>query len=297
MASADDEALEWLVRLNDTRLDEATERDFAQWLAQPGHAEEWRRAEAFWRRLQPATTEIRRRRHITRRAALATGAAALLLPGGFWLSRPGRFAEHRTAAGETRRLLLADGSRVDLAAGSALSTAFDPMQRALTLHVGEAFFLVAADPARPFVVTAGHSQVTALGTAFNIRLTTRGADVTVTEHAVLARSGSGEARVFAGQRLSYDAVGLHGTEPADAESATAWLRGVLVFEAAPLGEVMDVLARNAGWRVMISEAARRVPVTAIFNLAQLDQAPEILARTLPVRVTRAPGGIVILHAS
>ncbi|TKA94439.1 DUF4880 domain-containing protein, partial [Cereibacter changlensis] len=69
MASADDEALEWLVRLNDTRLDEATERDFAQWLAQPGHVEEWRKAEAFWRRLQPATTEIRRRRHITRRAA------------------------------------------------------------------------------------------------------------------------------------------------------------------------------------------------------------------------------------
>lgn len=295
MTCRDDEALEWLVRLNDIRVDDGTRQDFARWLGQPGSAEAWDRARSLWDRLHPATQEIRRQRRMTRRAALSAGMAAVIAPALFWSSRPGRFADHRTAAGETRPLDLDDGSRVDLAAGSALSLAYGPRRRGLTLHRGEAFFQVAPDPARPFVVRAGAGEVTALGTAFNIRLTGRDVSVSVTQHSVRARSDAGGERIVsAGQGLVYGPAGHSGIHAIAPDQATAWRQGVYVFRAAPLAEVMDVLGRNAGWTVMITEPARPLPVTAMFNLAQLDRAPETIARTLPVRVTRLAGGLIVL---
>ena len=97
MTSPDDQALEWLVRLNDTGADDSVRQDFARWHALPDHAAAWARAEAFWNRLHPATTEMQRRKHLSRRAAIAGGGGALLLaPSAFWLSRPGRFADYRT---------------------------------------------------------------------------------------------------------------------------------------------------------------------------------------------------------
>lgn len=300
MTRRDDEALEWLVRLNDIRVDEEARRDFALWLGQPGSSQAWDRAQALWDRLHPATQEIGRQRRMTRRAALSVGAAALLAPALFWTTRPGRFADHRTAAGETRRLTLEDGSTVDLAAGSALSVAYGPARRALVLHLGEAFFRVAPDPDRPFAVRAGAGEVTALGTAFNIRLTGNDALVSVTRHAVRARSDAsgetgGDRIVWAGQGLAYGPDGHAGIRAIAPDQATAWRQGVYVFRGAPLAEVMDVLARNAGWTVVITEPARSLPVTAMFNLAQLDEAPGTIARTLPVRVTRLAGGIILLR--
>ncbi|MDP3339323.1 FecR domain-containing protein [Frigidibacter sp.] len=296
MSAADDEALEWLVRLNDIRVEAAARRDFAHWLERPGNAEAWDRAQALWIRLSPVTQEMGRQRRMTRRAALAIGAAALLAPALLWSTRSGRFADYRTAAGETRHLALPDGSTVDLAAGSALSLAYGSSRRGLTLHVGEAFFQVAPDPQRPFVVRAGAGEVAALGTAFNIRLTGEDVSVSVTEHAVRARSdGAGERVVSAGQRLVYGPAGPGTVQTIPTDQATSWRQGAFVFQGATLGEVMDVLGRNAGWTVVITEPARRLPVTAMFHQAQLDQAPETIARTLPVRVTRLPGDIVVLR--
>lgn len=296
MSRRDDEALEWLVRLNDVRVDETAQQDFAHWLGQPGSSEAWDRAQSLWDRLHPATQEMGRQRRLTRRAALSVGAAAVLAPVLFWSTRPGRFADYRTAAGETRRLTLEDGSTVDLAAGSALSQAYGPARRGLTLHRGEAYFRVAPDPARPFVVRAGAGEVTALGTAFNIRLTGQDVSVSVTHHAVRARSDEGDERIVsAGQGLVYGPEGQAEIHTIAPDQATAWRQGVYVFRAAPLSEVMDVLARNAGWTVVITEPARHLPVTAMFNLAHLERAPETIARTLPVRVTRLPGSIILLR--
>ncbi|WP_414896614.1 FecR family protein [Rhodovulum sp. YEN HP10] len=300
MSAPDDQALEWLVRLNDDRADDRLRAEFARWHEVPEHAAAWDEAQAFWTRLAPVTAEMRRQRQVSRRAAMvAVGGAALLAPLAFWLTRPGRFADYRTLAGETRRLQLDDGSRVDLAAGSALSVDLGPRARHLSLHRGEAFFQVAPDPARPFVVSAGGADFTALGTAFNLRLVADRVSLTVTEHRVLARRDREETTVEEGQMLD---LGQNGRgprprpQPVDPGIATAWRHDRLVFAAAPLGEVMDVLGRNAGWTVMLSRAAAGIPVTAMFSLSRLEEAPETIARTLPVRLSRLPGGVLVIRA-
>ncbi|BAQ69511.1 FecR protein [Rhodovulum sulfidophilum] len=299
MSAPDDQALEWLVRLNDDRADDKLRAEFARWHQRPENAAAWAEAQAFWNRLAPVTAEMRRQRQVSRRAAMAVGGAALLTPLGFWLTRPGRFADYRTTAGETRRLQLDDGSRVDLAAGSALSVDFGRARRDLTLHRGEAFFQVAPDAARPFIVSAGGAEFTALGTAFNLRLVTDRISLTVTEHRVLARRDRDETTVDEGQMLDLGQDG-RGPRPrpqaVDPELATAWRHDRLIFAAAPLGEVMDVLGRNAGWTVMLSRAAARIPVTAMFSLSRLEEAPETIARTLPVQLSRLPGGVIVIRA-
>lgn len=296
MTSPDDQALEWLVRLNDDKADDHLREEFVRWHAVPEHAQAWGKAEAFWNRLHPVTTEMSRRRRLSRRAAIAGAGAIAVAPLAVWLSRPGRFADYRTFAGETRELEFADGSRVQLAAGSALSVAYSEAERGVTLHVGEAYFNVASDHDRPFIVRAGQAEFVALGTAFNIRISGDQVSLTVTEHRVQARSGELVTVVEEGQKLEIGGSHVPSPQTVDTDAETSWRDGVLVFESTPLGEVMEVLGRNAGWNVIISEAARRIPVTAMFNLSRLSDAPDTIAQTLPVHLSRLPGSVIIVRA-
>src|SRR3546814_8812761 len=84
---------------------------------------------------------------------------------------------YATAVGGFQRLPLADGSRVDLNTNSRLDVAYSKAVRRLDLEQGEAFFKVAKDAQRPFVVHAGAWRVTAVGTAFTVRM--RGGDIEI----------------------------------------------------------------------------------------------------------------------
>jgi transmembrane sensor len=85
------------------------------------------------------------------------------------LDLPARFAaDHVTAAGETARVSLPDGSTAWLNTDSALRVAFDGARRLIRLLEGEALFEVAHDPARRFAVLAHDGLSTALGTRFAV---------------------------------------------------------------------------------------------------------------------------------
>lgn len=99
------------------------------------------------------------------------GAAAVTLLGLFFLFRPdGRAHQQvvRTADGERKTFRLADASTVHLNGGSQLRCVLDGSHRELWLE-GEAYFEVAPDPSRPFVVHASGVNIQALGTAFNVK--------------------------------------------------------------------------------------------------------------------------------
>jgi ferric-dicitrate binding protein FerR (iron transport regulator) len=76
-----------------------------------------------------------------------------------------------TGRGETRQVILPDGSTIQLNAGTVFSYPkhFPGRTRPVYLSKGEAFFQVNSDPARPFTVTTGKLQTTVLGTSFDIR--------------------------------------------------------------------------------------------------------------------------------
>jgi len=87
--------------------------------------------------------------------------------------------EYSTARGEQRSIALGDGSIVQLNTLSRLIVRFDGRTRRVELPEGEAFFRVAHDASRPFLVVTPVSAVRAIGTEFNVYSRERETEVVV----------------------------------------------------------------------------------------------------------------------
>lgn len=114
-------------------------------------------------------------------------AAAIVLGAVTWWAWPGKAdAQVRYAcdAGGYQRVVLKDGSQLELNENSAVLVRLQPRARHITLESGEAHFSVAKDARRPFVVEAKGVAVRAVGTAFRVRIEPSAIDVLVTEGKV-----------------------------------------------------------------------------------------------------------------
>lgn len=299
-----EEALRWLVVLRDPSAGEDDRRAFDLWrAADPAHEAAWRRAQEVWTRadiLAPAmqgraSSPPARRVWSRRRWLQAMAVSAVVIPVGLLLVRSNFFADFRTAAGERRTINLGDGSTVELAGASALSVSFDANSRRLRLVAGEAFF-DAAPEARPFLVEAGAGRVSALGTAFDIKLAEASVTVAVSKHRVsVSIDGSPGTIVEQGQVVRYTATRIETLQAADLGKVEAWRRDRLIFQDAPLGEVIADLERCRGGRIVLTDARlRAIPVTAVFDTRQTDAALATIAGTLPIRVRRFTDFLVVL---
>ncbi|MGE5501835.1 MAG: FecR family protein, partial [Ignavibacteriales bacterium] len=185
-------ACDWFARRRSGEMTPKDERDLEAWLAlDPAHRAALEEVERAFAGLEAfrSTPEILARRERARsryrgvprvwiaRAAAAFAALAVLAGGVGWQyagpSLTGRGftdQEYRTAIGERTNLTLPDGSVVTLNTGTVLRTRADHGRRLIYLDKGQAFFRVAHDPLHPFIVNAAGRTVTAVGTAFDVRV-------------------------------------------------------------------------------------------------------------------------------
>jgi len=216
---------------------------------------------------------------------LAWAAAAVLLIGvglaRFILERPQEF---RTALGEQRSVLLADGSRATLNTASTIQVNLQKGRREVRLVQGEALFEVAHDAARPFVVRAGNALLKDVGTQFNVDMRSNGTTVTVVEGQVAVDSvATSESPVAqAGHRVggTLEVLILRSNDrvvitPAgvgapqrgvNVAASVAWTQRQLMFEHRPLGEVAEEFNRYNKDRIDIDSAElKRQEVTGVFD--------------------------------
>ncbi|MBP2231638.1 transmembrane sensor [Azospirillum agricola] len=310
----DEEALDWLVRVS---FGTARPAEFAAWRARsPAHETAARAAETLWREIGQTETAAAfarreavrgpvarlpqrpgRRPVMGRRAALggalAASAAALVAGSGVLGPLAGLTADYATRPGERRAVALPDGSTVLLNTATALSVDFGDGERRIALKAGEAFFEVAKDPDRPFLVVARAGETRAVGTAFAVRADGDAVQVTVSEGIVEVTAASGEPmRLLAGQGVSY---GGDGRDPAsrphavNEAAATAWRRGKLIFNQRPLVEVAAEMSRYRSGRVMVANPdLERLPVTGVFELDDQDGTLRAIEQALPVKVLHLP---------
>lgn len=300
-----EEAADWVLREQEGRLDVTGLSDRDAWLAA---APENRRAFEAAKRLMgdagraiSSAPDLRDFDYRPRRAGPLIGALAALAIGGslfLWFDGPMRLRADRIAAtNELPVITLEDGSVMQLNASSAVAYDFTGNHRVVTLLRGQAYFEVAPDTARPFTVVAGEAQVTALGTAFDVRLGVGDLGVTVTEHAVrLQVEGAdslgteiqeGELGIWVPQLRSVNVT------PSDSTAALAWRQGQLVLDNAPLSYVVEEMGRHFGGKITITSqevADRRVSGT--LNIADTSSTIGFLEQALDVRVFWA--GPVIL---
>lgn len=310
-----EQAVDWLMQLQASPKDIALTEACARWRASDSrHELAFKKASRVFsdtrflllQDIDFAKTAVKKPRFPVR-ATTASMLVFMALAAGFIaFDVPMRLrADAISASSEMPLIKLSDGSTVQLNSNSAI--AFDITDEGRRVHLlrGEAYFIVAKDPLRPFTVSAANGDITALGTEFDVKLKDRGADVIVTEHAVeINANASGAAssprdtlRVAQGHSVFYGrATGIGQITTIDPELAASWRNGRLVFEDQPLSHVVEDIARHLPGRVMIASndlAERRI--TGTFDLSSPSTALDDFIKVFDLKATRIGSLLTVLH--
>jgi len=339
-----EQAAYWFASQRSAPLSPVQASQFAHWIkADPSHAAAWESYRRLWERLETVRddprmlvlrerTRIRTTRSRLTRPLWAAGAAAAAaaLAVLAWWNLPGHpeMASARphnpqpaalstsdalatrgasTVAGQRSLLFLPDGSRVTLNSASTVRANYSLKERTVTLVKGQAYFEVAKDPARPFVVTAGSRKVVAVGTAFDVRLEGRRLEVTLVKGKVrvVAPPASGAPssapatiNLEAGSALQVRPDRADRVEQVDTVSATRWRTGrvgSLIFDEERLGTVVAELNRHSPDQIVIADPAlseRRV--SGVFASGAARAASDALEAYGLVRATETSPGVIVL---
>jgi ferric-dicitrate binding protein FerR (iron transport regulator) len=222
-------------------------------------------------------------------------AAAVVLLLGLVFGRGGPVRQYfsgnqkRTAAGtKPLRITLSDGTKVHLNAGARLSypERFSGERRAVTL-TGEAFFEVAENREKPFVITSGAVETRVLGTSFVVNAPREDSVLVTVLTGKVALSETGRERgwleMTPGERGTYRR-GRLAKAPNPDPNFRSWQTGVLTFRNTPLPAVARDLERHYRKPVQLgSEALAGCRLTAAFTNQSLPEVLDELALVLPLR--------------
>lgn len=259
-------AVRWVWRLDREGRTPDLQAELDAWLAGDTRRQgAFLQAEATWamldrgQQLADVTPLLPRRRLPGRRAVLFGGgaAAAASLTGVAYiaLSR----ARYGTGLGEIRRVPLKDGSIAAINTESVVEVDLQRDIRRVKLARGEAWFQVAKNPKRPFVVEAGRVRVRAVGTAFSVRRRDTGADVLVSEGIVEAWVEGAEGhrvRVAAGQsaQVADNAAIVEMTAgPSAIDRQLAWRGGKIDLAGETLAQAVAEFNRYNARKLVVAD--------------------------------------------
>ncbi len=311
-------AADWLVRLQSPDLDDAEAVAFDGWLsAHPANVQAYDDVLAVTLELQDAAPAIGKtfedgpvHRRFTRRApargwliagglAAAAAVAVAVMPFAGLQTAGSAPQTYATAKGEHRTIKLADGSTLELAAGSSLSVALAPRERHVTLTEGEAVFDVAPDKARPFLIAAGDRTVRVVGTRFDVRRRAGEVSVSVERGVVEVNPADGAKgrgfRLRPGQRLDHVEgaadVQLSAVDPAQ---VGGWRTGRLIYRDRPLSEVVADLNQQFAKPITIEDAS--LAQTRVSGVLVLDDQAAVIRRLAllaPIKALPSPQGVLL----
>jgi transmembrane sensor len=254
---------------------------------------------------------------------LALGASltcfVALIALGAWLVFF-RADTYNTGLGEQRTLRLIDGSTIELNALSRVQVRFRKDIRDIELTSGQAFFHVAKDPTRPFIVHGGAATVRALGTQFDVYRKASGTTVTVLEGQVAvlpagaidrgavapdvrvntrqwgatpastdrASPRAGPVFLEAGEQVTVTPSEVLKPRKADVKAAAAWVQQRLIFESTSLTEVASEFNRyNIRKLVITDPALGALGISGVYSLADPGTFIEFLRAQPNLQVTES----------
>lgn len=309
------EAASWFARLSQRRVSTDDIKAFSAWRRDPENARAYDRVESVW----SATNTLARDTDITALTAEALGKApppvraramvsrlwrplggatlaafAAIVVGVWAVNRP---LDYTTAVGEQRTVRLEDGSRVTLDTDTRIQVRLRDERRTVTLISGQAFFDVTGNAARPFVVSAGRTDVIAIGTRFDVRRVGEGARVTLVEGRVAVQDTApvenewtlnpGQQVVTASRQPVVAAV--------DVVKETSWTTGRLIFEGTPIRVAVAEVNRYSDAKIDLQAShIADIPVSGVFDTGDTDAFIAALQDLYAVTAQRRPDDTVIL---
>lgn len=269
--SPEDMAAHWVARMDSGAWTAEDEAALQAWLAEDvarhglllrAHAD-WLAVDEALAPARTATFDARKAlasvaSPLWRRRKVLAGMAAAVGAGVVVKSQLLDSNVYKTKLGEIRRVPLTDGSAVTVNSSTDLKVRMETQSRLIDLERGEAWFEVAKDARRPFVVVAGQVKARAIGTAFSVRRREADVEVMVTEGIVEAWSEEDSAqriRLAAGQRALVNETGAIHFEPTSAslvDRALAWRGGMIDLNGTALADAADEFNRYNQRKIIIA---------------------------------------------
>lgn len=311
-----EQAIDWMVKLRADTPDAALQTRFNAWLAMdPAHLQAWTQLQdrlgasfntvlALDRRLPGQASEARQillQPQGSRRDALRVIAGLGLLGGSLWLCArsplgDSLLADLSTGRGQRQAFDLADGSRLNLNANSAVDLRFDDQQRLVVLRHGELVIQVAPDPQRPLRVRTAQGQVQALGTRFLVAQEQDVTRVVVLQHSVQLRLPDGTTRDLQEGQSALLATGRITPTAGDQRGRADWLVGRLNVLDEPLEQVVEALRPYQRGFIRIAPQVRHLRVQGVFPLDDPARTLAALAETLPIQVDSYSPWLTLIRA-
>ena len=266
-------------------------------------------------------------------AAIITLAVGFSFFGGYWptnngmpstdfvqsqseLNKNAQTRIYKSAIGQRSTIDLADGSAVTLNTNSRIEVVFSAQQRAIKLTQGQAYFDVAKDIHRPFVVEAGDKRVVALGTAFEVKLDqAKAVQVTLVEGKVAVDDVASENIKEAIQRVREQSSESKAVQllPGDrliakpqqsaqiirldnANESTSWRDGRLVYRREAILNVIQEMNRYTNQKITLADdnKVKQVQVSGVFRTGNPALFLKALTRMHPLEMQRTGLNEVIL---
>ena len=309
-----EEAAAWFTRLKQPAVSESSVDEFMAWRRVPANDDAYSEVEARWRQADRVRNDpelvrateaallrprfaARLREGLRRRAlplalvatAGVAGAAAVFIAVRL---QP---QTYMTDVGARQVVRLDDGSVLHLNTDSRVIVRYRREERRLVLARGEAFFEVAHDPQRPFIVEAGDARVRAVGTKFDVRRAGEATSVTLVEGRVQVGRDARPDRwtLTPNQQITLD--GAPATlRPADGADVTSWTTGMLRFRQTPLATAVAEVNRYS--RTKISLQAPNLIATRVSGVFETGDTPAFVSAVgglFDLKASNAAGRIVL----
>ena len=321
------EASAWIAKLHGSERSPELEEDFRSWLgASAEHARAFEHMTEIWDCIAQveagglprlADREPRDRFDRPHRRlyfGLVAACALVIALGVAWFAMMD--GTYSTGIGEQRIVNLDDGSRIHLNSATTIDVDIGRTARRLRLVRGEAFFDVAKDPARPFIVTAGDRSVTALGTSFVVRFDPHRLAVTLVEGRVAVTeqgavgatdnlkaaisgnddnarlqslpSNSGNVLVLEpGERVTFSDGEAATIDLPRADATAAWRRGEVVLNDTPLSDAVVEMNRYQRQQIVLEgDGSGQLPISGIYRAGSNEDFANAVAVVYDLEVIR-----------
>lgn len=321
-----DTAAHWIVRLSSDQCQAVDRLDFSKWIEQhPNNGPAFDQVLETWQagahidasELQPTQKtstswfsdwQWSPLRTATASVLFLVAALGLVLQNNLWQAANGNVSELHvnTARGEFKSIILEDGSIIELNTNTEIKSSQDDNGRNFALIRGEAFFNIASDKQRPFVIDLGDATVTVVGTQFNIQRQNSASHILVTEGIVKVAEQSqhsqlpaNKARLTAGQKVSIDKrTGLGAVKTVNKDRPIHWRAKTLVFEEATLSDALADLNRYLDKPVDLSDTTLKdLHVSGTFSLEEPQTTLTALIETFGLQSQTNTKGEVSLHTT
>lgn len=252
------------------RYSKSTEEKLQRWFIEEDDSEEKEKASLeYWNELDIApnsdthralerankrigqdtkTSIVPFRRRLLRIAAIFI--PAMILVGGFYFyTQKEQIVQETTAYGETKQIILSDGSKIWINAGSTLKypKEFKKSIRSVSLE-GEAYFTVMKDASKPFVVQTNNLSVKVLGTEFNVKAYRNDSRTIATLNTgkIEVKTNTNQTQLLKpNEQLMYDNQSAKiDVETVAANDISSWKAGQLIFTDASFEEILQTLERR-----------------------------------------------------